>query len=50
VLAPGGGIHLINLIQEDDETGPATAAAVSAYFLTLASVYGMAYTWKEYEG
>lgn len=47
---PGGGhIYLINLIQHDDETGPTTAAIVSAYFLTLASGVGMAYTWKEYE-
>jgi ubiquinone/menaquinone biosynthesis C-methylase UbiE len=46
----GGHIYLINLIQQDDETGPPTAAIISAYFLTLASGAGMAYTWKEYEG
>jgi ubiquinone/menaquinone biosynthesis C-methylase UbiE len=47
---PGGGrIYLINLVQQDDETGPTTAAIVSAYFLTLASGVGMAYTCREYE-
>jgi ubiquinone/menaquinone biosynthesis C-methylase UbiE len=49
-ITAGGGIYLVNLIQEDDETGPASAASVSAYFHTLASGVGMAYTWKEYEG
>jgi ubiquinone/menaquinone biosynthesis C-methylase UbiE len=49
-VAPGGGIYLINLIQQDDETGPPSAANVSAYFLTLASGVGMVYTWNEYEG
>jgi ubiquinone/menaquinone biosynthesis C-methylase UbiE len=48
-LPSGGHIYLINLLQHDDETGPTTAAIVSAYFLTLASGVGMAYTWKEYE-
>jgi ubiquinone/menaquinone biosynthesis C-methylase UbiE len=49
-LPIGGHIYLINLIQQDDETGPTTAAIISAYFLTLASGLGMAYTWKEYDG
>ncbi|MBV8512922.1 MAG: hypothetical protein JO289_22395 [Xanthobacteraceae bacterium] len=49
-LPIGGHIYLINLIQQDDETGPRTAAIISAYFLTLASGVGMARTWKEYEG
>ena len=47
-LAPGGKIYLINLFQEDDETGPASAACVSAYLLTLASGRGTVYTLNEY--
>jgi ubiquinone/menaquinone biosynthesis C-methylase UbiE len=47
-LVPGGKIYLINLFQEDDESGPTSAAIASAYFLTLASGRGMAYTPNEY--
>jgi hypothetical protein len=34
---------------DDDETGPDLAAALSAYFLTVASGEGMVYTCAEYE-
>ena len=47
-LVPGGKIYLIDLFQEDDETGPASAAIASAYLLTLATGGGMAYTLNEY--
>lgn len=48
-LNPGGEMLLINMIQEDDETGPLSAATASAYLYALASGVGMAYTWREYE-
>ena len=48
-LPPGGTVMLFNMMQDDDETGPLTAAMGSPYFLTLATGEGMLYTWSEYE-
>lgn len=45
----GAGIFVITPGQNDDETGPELAAALSAYFITVASGEGMVYTPKEYE-
>lgn len=42
-------IFLVTPGVDDDETGPAIAAALSAYFLTVASGEGMVYTRAEYE-
>ena len=49
VLPHQGQIFLVNLIQADDQTGPAEAAYTSAYFHALASGEGMVYTFNEYE-
>jgi ubiquinone/menaquinone biosynthesis C-methylase UbiE len=48
-LPPGGGVFIVTPYQHDDETGPAGAAYLSAYFLAFASGEGMVYTGKEYE-
>jgi SAM-dependent methyltransferase len=48
-LQPGGGLFVITPGQDDDETGPELAAALSAYFQTVASGEGMVYTAAEYE-
>lgn len=44
-----GEVLLVNVMQDDDETGPVASANASAYFLALASGTGMAYTWNEYD-
>jgi hypothetical protein len=47
---PMGGVAIIfNMMQDDAETGPLSAALGSPYFLTLATGEGMLYTWSEYE-
>jgi hypothetical protein len=48
-LPEGGRIVVFNMMQEDDESGPLTAAIGSPYFLTIATGEGMLYTWSEYE-
>ncbi|RMG28715.1 MAG: methyltransferase domain-containing protein [Gammaproteobacteria bacterium] len=48
-LPPGGQVVLFNMMQDDDETGPLSAAVGSPYFLTIATGEGMLYTWREYE-
>lgn len=48
-LPSGGRVILFNMMQEDDETGPLTAALGSPYFLAVATGEGMLYTWGEYE-
>ncbi|MCC8244953.1 acetylserotonin O-methyltransferase [Saccharothrix luteola] len=45
----GAGIFVVTPGQNDDETGPELAAALSAYFQTVASGEGMVYTPREYE-
>ena len=41
---------IFNMMQNDEGTGPLSAAVGSPYFLTLATGEGMLYSWKEYEG
>jgi SAM-dependent methyltransferase len=48
-LPTGGSAVVFNMMQDDDERGPLTAAMGSPYFLTLATGQGMLYTWGEYE-
>ena len=48
-LQPGGAVIVFNMMQDDDRSGPLTAAMGSPYFLTLATGEGMLYTWGEYE-
>jgi ubiquinone/menaquinone biosynthesis C-methylase UbiE len=48
-LPPGGAVIIFNMMQDDSETGPLSAALGSPYFLTLATGEGMLYTWSEYE-
>jgi SAM-dependent methyltransferase len=48
-LPPGGKAVIFNMMQQDDETGPLSAAVGSPYFLALATGLGMLYTWREYE-
>ena len=46
---PGAGVFVVTPGANDDGTGPDLAAALSAYFLTVASGEGMVYTGAEYE-
>lgn len=48
-LPEGGTAIIFNMMQDNDETGPLSAAMGSPYFLTLATGEGMLYTWAEYE-
>lgn len=48
-LPPGGSVMVFNMMQNDTEDGPLSAAMGSPYFLTLATGEGMLYTWREYE-
>ncbi|MFI7546112.1 methyltransferase [Actinoplanes sp. NPDC049599] len=48
-VEPGAGIFVVTPGADDDGTGPDLAAALSAYFLTVASGEGMVYTCAEYE-
>ncbi len=48
-LPAGGAVIVFNMMQDNDETGPLSAAMGSPYFLTLATGEGMLYTWSEYE-
>lgn len=48
-LPKGGQVIIFNMMQNDDETGPLSAALGSPYFLSIATGLGMLYTWKEYE-
>jgi SAM-dependent methyltransferase len=47
-LPAGGRVILFNMMQQDDEKGPLTAAIGSPYFLAIATGEGMLYCWKEY--
>lgn len=47
-LPVGGQVMIFNMMQNNSEDGPATAAMGSPYFLTLATGRGMLYTWNEY--
>ncbi|WP_202919300.1 methyltransferase [Saccharothrix deserti] len=48
-VGDGAGIFIVTPFQDDDETGPAHAAELSAYFHAVASGEGMVYTPREYE-
>ncbi len=48
-LPKGGQLIVFNMMQNDDESGPLSAAIGSPYFLSIATGRGMLYTWKEYE-
>lgn len=48
-LPTGGRLIIFNMMQDNEEDGPLTAAMGSPYFLTLATKEGMIYTWAEYE-
>ena len=48
-LPKNGKIIIFNMMQNNDESGPLTAALGSPYFLTIATGEGMLYTWAEYE-
>ena len=47
-LPKGGRVMIFNMMQNDDRSGPLSAALGSPYFLTLATGKGMLYTWAEY--
>jgi hypothetical protein len=49
-LPVGGRLVIFNMMGNDDEDGPITAALGSPYFLTIATGEGMLYSWREYEG
>lgn len=48
-LPSGGRVVIFNMMQDNDESGPLSAAVGSPYFLTIATGEGMLYTWNEYE-
>lgn len=48
-LPKGGRVILFNMIQQDNEKGPLSAAVGSPYFLGIATGLGMLYTAKEYK-
>ncbi len=48
-LPAGGRVIVFNMMGNDDEDGPITAALGSPYFLSIATGEGMLYTWKDYE-
>lgn len=48
-VPPRAGAFIVSAAQNDDETGPESAAWLSAYFLTVASGEGMVYTPSEHE-
>ncbi|MEE1931327.1 methyltransferase [Streptomyces sp. TRM 70351] len=48
-LEPGGHMVIVACAQDDDETGPAHAAFMSAYVQTVASPEGRIYTAQEFE-
>lgn len=47
-LPDKGKVFIFNMMQNNMEDGPLTAAMGSPYFLSLATSEGMLYTWKEY--
>lgn len=48
-LLPGGRVLIFNMMGDDDEVGPMSAALGSPYFLTTATGEGMMYSWREHE-
>lgn len=47
-LPENGQVFIFNMMQNNTEDGPLTAAMGSPYFLSLATAEGMLYTWNEY--
>jgi ubiquinone/menaquinone biosynthesis C-methylase UbiE len=47
-LPKGGKVYLFNMMQNNTEDGPLSAAMGSPYFLALATAEGMLYTWDEH--
>jgi hypothetical protein len=48
-LPAGGRVLIFNMMGDDDEIGPMSAALGSPYFLTTATGEGMMYSWTEHE-
>lgn len=48
-LPVGGKVLVFNMMGDDDEIGPISAALGSPYFLTTATGQGMMYSWREHE-
>jgi hypothetical protein len=48
-LPSGGRVLVFNMMGDDDEVGPMSAALGSPYFLTTATGEGMLYSWNEHE-
>jgi hypothetical protein len=48
-LPEGGRVLLFNMMGDDDEVGPMSAALGSPYFLAVATGEGMIYSWREHE-
>lgn len=48
-LPSGGKVVIYNMVCDDDETGPLSAAIASLYFLVVATGEGMVYPEKDYE-
>jgi len=48
-LPANGRVIIFNMMQNDNENGPLSAALGSPYFLCIATGLGMLHTWKEYE-
>jgi tRNA A58 N-methylase Trm61 len=48
-LPSGGKVIIFNMMGNDDQSGPLTAALGSPYFLSIATGKGMLYSWQEYE-
>lgn len=48
-LPEGGRVLIFNMMGDDDEVGPMSAALGSPYFLTTATGEGMMYSWREHE-
>lgn len=48
-LPSGGKVLIFNMMGNDDEVGPMSAALGSPYFLTTATGEGMMYSWREHE-
>lgn len=48
-LPQGGATLVFNMMGDDDDTGPLSAALGSPYFLAIATGEGMLHAWKDYE-
>ena len=48
-LDEGGRVLILNMMANDDDTGPLSTALGSPYFLAIATGEGMLYPWKDYD-